>query len=65
MDFQSGDIILYEPNKLLSQYMLILENLTPGSNFGIVYRVVNLNTGLQAKFTYYPVDKMYITVVAP
>jgi len=64
MTLEVGDIICYKPNSLLVLHYLILQNLTPDSNFGIKYAVINLDTGGQGNLTLYPIDKMYITKVA-
>lgn len=64
MTFDVGDIICYQPNKLLSIHYLILQILTPSSDFGIKYAVVNLDTGGQGNLILFPIDKTYVTKVA-
>lgn len=64
MIIEIGDIICYKPNNLLTMHYLILQNLTPNSDFGIKYAVINLDMGTQGNLILFPIDKMYITKVA-
>lgn len=64
MTIEVGDIICYKPNNLLTMHYLILQNLTPDSNFGTKYAVINLGTGGQGNLVLFPIDNMYITKVA-
>ena len=61
MSVEIGDIISYRAGGNPPLIMLILQNLTPYSDFGTMYKVIFLEEGSVGQFTIFPVDMLYIT----
>lgn len=61
MELNKGDIVTY---KSASEYrkFLILDSREPNC-YGIAYRILDLETGKQSDFMFYPVDKYHVQKV--
>jgi len=57
MSFNKGDIIKYKSAS--ENYKFMILDITVYTDFGIGYNVLDLDTGCQLDFMFYPVDHFY------
>lgn len=61
MHLREGEIIRYKSPA--ERYLFLILNITVYTDFGIGYNVLDLETGKQLDFMFYPIDHLYIEKV--
>jgi len=61
MELNKGDIVTYRSSREYHKF-LILDVKEPNC-WGIAYRILDLETGKQKDFMFYPVDKYHVQKV--